>query len=92
MAQCSLKRKWRVNRYYLKPMKTMKTRTIFLTMIALASITLCGCGNNNATDQNPPASTNSAGNQMPPGATNQNSSRNPGMSPNNTNNPAGTNQ
>jgi hypothetical protein len=92
MAQCSLKGKWLVNHYYyINPMKNMKTRTLFLTMIALASIALCGCGNNNATDENPPAPTNSAGSQMPPGATNQNSSGNSGTSPNYTNNPAGTN-
>jgi hypothetical protein len=75
-------------------MKTMKMRTLFLTMIGLASIALCGCGNNNSTDQNPPASTNSAGGQPMPGAGVSNNAATPPAvtNPGNTNNPSATNQ
>jgi ABC-type oligopeptide transport system substrate-binding subunit len=65
----------------------MKMRTIFLAVIALASMTLSGCGNNNTSSENPSGPTNSAGGQMTPGSTNQNNGGNPG-----TNILGGTNQ
>jgi predicted small lipoprotein YifL len=71
-------------------MKIMKTRTLFLALVALASITLSGCGNNTPSE-NPSAPTNSTGSQTIPGATNQNSGGNSGMDSNNTNDPVGTN-
>jgi hypothetical protein len=73
-------------------MKTMKTKIIPLTMMALAVTALVGCGN--PSQENAPASTNSASDQSTPGAAASNNVvTQPGV-PNmtNTNNPAGTNQ
>ena len=55
----------------------MKTKTLSLAMIILASMALVGCGSN-STNANPPATTNSMSSQPTPGSTM-------------TNNPAGAN-